>query len=258
MASRVRNVGVRRLTIQGPLEAAFSAPAQGVALTGVEGGLLEGVDIESHYEGVAVGGSRQVLISGCRTRGCSQGYAITRSESVQLVESHALEGVHGLFLSEVKDTSVMANIFWRNRGRGISMVRDPEGSIRIHGNVVSFSGESSIALDNVRGASLRGNVVHNASLTAQGKFAGVLLAGSSACRIVANRIGDELYDPFQTTAIKEDAGADENVVQYNVVCPINWPPSGKLDNLIATSGKKTVAADNVLYPYPPVKQAKQL
>jgi len=249
-----RNVAVRRLTVRG---SALAQPrggedTAGVALIGGRGALIEQVMVEASYDGIITNGE-DILISGCKTRGCRVGYDLTRSLRARLVESRALDGTHGLRLGATKDALVHSNVFWHMRGKGI-LADDAAGSLSIIGNVVSSAGEEGIWFRDALAALVRGNVVHNASLRGKGRFAAVALAGgSTGCRVVANRIGDELFDPFQTTAVGESEGADENEIRYNILCPNNWPQQGTLDEMIVRTGAKSVAADNVLEPYPPPK-----
>jgi len=249
-ADRTADTAVRRLTIRDPEPDPPHGDTAAIVLVNPRGALIEGVAVEAAYDGISAGG-RDVTIVGCRMRGCRVGYSLRRSLRASLSCSHGLECIEGLRLGAAKDAVVTGNIFWFQRRHGI--YGQDFGLAHIVGNVISCSGEEGIRVD-ATGVIVRGNVIHNSSLRRRGAHAGILLQGkTTGCRIVANRIGDDLYDPFQTTAVRETEGCDDNLIQYNVCCPENRPRTGALDNVIVTVGGKTVARGNVLAPYPPPK-----
>ena len=67
--------------------------------------------------------------------------------------------------------------------------------------------------------------------------------------IEANRIGDDMIEPLQVTAVEEAEHASDNPSGYNVLCPVNRPAAGGSDRAIVSKGRNSVFEFNVLEPY---------
>ena len=243
-------IAIRQLSIrQSPDN---SQPTQAIAITGGTGVLIDSVIVDDMTgTGIQLKGTKDTLISQTLVSGCETGYVCEDIRGLTIAESWSLrntgDGIRIVNGSEgiVIDSSIISG----NRGYGIAALKISNGAFSLLSSVITESVKNGLFLQDCDGGTVRGSIVHRGRISEFEKFppaAAILLAGTTKnMRITENRVSEVNKFPRPKIAVEEEATASGNTIRFNVLCSDNYT-----GDVLALSGKDTVAKDNILTPSP--------
>lgn len=259
-------IAIRQLSIrQSPDN---TQPTQAIAITGGTGVLIDSVIVDDMTgPGIQLKGTKDTLISQSLVSGCEAGYVCEKAMNLTIAESWSLrhkgDGIH--IADSSGEVVIDSSIVSGNRGYGVAVQEPRDGAFSLVSSVITESGKNGLFLQDCAGGTVRGNIVHRGRVSEFENFppaAAVLLAGTTRDiritenRIVENRTAERSEQAASLIAVEEEATASGNTIRFNVLCSDKYT-----GELLALSGKNTVAKDNILKPhgfkYPPAGATAQ-